>query len=154
MKLSSKIKWTSGLLGTVSLIAGMFITDNDSVLFKLLVWLCALLPLAAGTFAGIGAGWLLSQIAFGIYSAFQKAFDDNFLSYEHREKFFRRFFLVFFLFTTAVLGKITMDYFFAQFVSVFLFWNGALGIFHGGLILLLKNRQQPEDFRVLPNGKK
>lgn len=154
MRLSDKIKWTSGVLGAVSLAAGMLISDNDSVFFKLLVWLCALIPFAVGTLAGFGIGWLLSQVAFGIYTAFQKAFDDTFLSYEHKKGFFRGFYLLFFLFTTAVLLKFTMDYVFAQFVSVFLFWNGALGIFHGGLILLLKNRQKPENFRVLPNGKK
>lgn len=153
MKLSNKIKWTSGSLCAVSLVVGMFISDNDSPFFKLLVWVCGLLPLLAGTAAGIGIGWILSRCAFGIYTAFQQAFDNTFLPYEHRKVFFRRFFLLFFLFTMAVLAKFTMDYIFAQFVSVFLFWNGALGFFHGGLILLLKNRQLPPEIQVLPKEK-
>lgn len=128
---------SSALASACTLTAALFIKDNQSLVFQLFMWLGSLVLLAVGTAIGVLVSFAVSGGAYAIYSLWGRIFGNQDMNAPlKRQKFFKRFYVVFFFCTFVVLAKFLSDFAFAQIVGTYIFLCGAIGFVHGAFIAI------------------
>ena len=141
MRLSGKIVISSAVCGAALLLCTLLVTDNNSWIFRGLLWLGTMAICGAATFVGCLLSFVSGGICKVLWFGFHRLFDENqWEDDSRREKFLGRYYIFFFLFTLLILAKFISDFAFAQFTVTQLFLSGALGVSHGALIMILMHR--------------
>lgn len=140
MRLSRQIPLTSAICAAALLVCTLLVTDNDSWVFRVLLWLGSVALCGAATFLSAAASFLLCGVARAAVVGFNSLFEKVTDSEEKRERFQKRFYWVFFVFSLAVLAKFSLDFAFAQFTVTQLFLSGAVGMAHGAFVMILIHR--------------
>lgn len=151
--MKERMKWLICLLicAIITFITSFFITDNDSVVFQISVWIVSLIILLLSSLAGFLLGYLLSGVCFGICRVISSLFEEGAMNTEVKK---RRFFLVFdcayLVFSLIILAKFVSDFLFAQFTPTYLLCSGSLGFFNGALLLLFwkGSKKQPKNIWI------